>query len=458
MQVEALTSPAGQVTPITAINGTTPNAPGQANFGQLFQLFAGQVGPGVTPDTLNALMPQAIAPQAMLAMLSQTGSPIPLQLLSNPASLVNESQMSQAEMVATDVVAALQTLLGQLDDGTLSAEGLSQMLSEAGLNLDSDSETSLDPATLNGLLSLLAGLQNTPQAVPLDQPTLQPEIVAKPFQALTEVPGTQQAVANLAQQNISAESTFISTLSNESSPELTAFVERIIAVLSQAQPEATSQSQATPTTVTSTIPTTTQNPEFADAVQGVSGATVTAAASEVEPLSTPVLTSAPAQNTAPVHAVSSPVIVERPTNLTTPILNQVAEAIVVTQAEGKTDVRLTLQPEALGQVSVQLQLNDGDLSVRLLAETAQAQVAIRDHLPQLKSALAAQGLQIAGFTLDVGSDGSDLNNAGQQNNHQPQAQPNFWHVATSPEADQPDLMTNQAEQRQLGLSSINYHV
>ena len=87
-----------------------------------------------------------------------------------------------------------------------------------------------------------------------------------------------------------------------------------------------------------------------------------------------------------------------------PALHQVARAVETITQRGEHEVRLQLQPPALGQLLVQLQVSDGDVSVRMLAETGQAQNLIRDHLSELKAALSAQGFQVDQLTVAVGAE------------------------------------------------------
>jgi flagellar hook-length control protein FliK len=86
-----------------------------------------------------------------------------------------------------------------------------------------------------------------------------------------------------------------------------------------------------------------------------------------------------------------------------PVLHQIARAVDVMQQGGGHEVRLQLQPPALGQLLVQLRVSGSDVSVHMLAETAQAQSVIRDHLPELKAALAAQGLQADKMAVTIGN-------------------------------------------------------
>jgi len=97
-----------------------------------------------------------------------------------------------------------------------------------------------------------------------------------------------------------------------------------------------------------------------------------------------------------------------------PALHQIVRAVELISQRGDHEVRLQLQPPALGQLLVQLQVSDGDVSVRMLAETSQAQSLIRDHLPELKAAFTAQGFQVDQLAVAVGADMSAFDMGQQQ--------------------------------------------
>lgn len=104
-----------------------------------------------------------------------------------------------------------------------------------------------------------------------------------------------------------------------------------------------------------------------------------------------------------------------------PALHQIADSVKLIQQQGHSEVRLQLYPKELGQVLVQLNITDGDVSVHLLAENARAHALISEHLPQLKAALNAQGLQVSQANINLGNDASAFNTPG---HHAPDDQPN----------------------------------
>ena len=77
--------------------------------------------------------------------------------------------------------------------------------------------------------------------------------------------------------------------------------------------------------------------------------------------------------------------------------------------QGGVEVRLQLHPESLGDVRVRVRWEGGVLSAHLEAGTPQAQAALEGSLPELRSALQAQGIPVehlqVGLRLDLGSPG-----------------------------------------------------
>ncbi len=161
--------------------------------------------------------------------------------------------------------------------------------------------------------------------------------------------------------------------------------------------------------------------------------TEAAQARATENAPTPQTTDAP----APAMNVAQPTIVAptqpaavpvadappAPTLPDIPALKQLVDTISVLKQNGQTAVRMRLHPASLGQVMVQLQVNDGNVTVQVLAETSKAQALIQNNLPALKAALNAQGLSNGVFDVAVGSDASAFNT--------PRRQPFQWRNSSS---------------------------
>lgn len=100
-----------------------------------------------------------------------------------------------------------------------------------------------------------------------------------------------------------------------------------------------------------------------------------------------------------------------------PALQQIVESVKLIQQNGETEVRLQLRPESLGQVTVQLHMSGGDVSVRMMADTPHAQALLQDNLPQLKAAFTAQGLQVQSLNIDLGQNASTFGSPGREAGH-----------------------------------------
>lgn len=141
-----------------------------------------------------------------------------------------------------------------------------------------------------------------------------------------------------------------------------------------------------------------------------------------------------------------------------PALKQIVDTVELITNRGETSVRLQLHPESLGRVTIQLHTTNGDVVMRVLTETAQAQTLIRDHLPELKAAFANQGLQLSNLMVAVGSDTSTFDQPRQGANGRPfewadENQPGFLKkTSTATDPVRPQWKPG------LGLNSINYQV
>ncbi|MGE0706217.1 MAG: flagellar hook-length control protein FliK, partial [Vicinamibacterales bacterium] len=83
---------------------------------------------------------------------------------------------------------------------------------------------------------------------------------------------------------------------------------------------------------------------------------------------------------------------------------QVIRAIRLQWQHGIGEARLTLQPESLGHVDVQLRVEQGAVTAVLRTETREAASWIRDHHADLRQALADQGLDLDSFEVVVDPD------------------------------------------------------
>ena len=82
---------------------------------------------------------------------------------------------------------------------------------------------------------------------------------------------------------------------------------------------------------------------------------------------------------------------------TTPIkaIDQVADGLVMTVRQGKSEATISLQPAALGAVKVQLSSGQDGLIIRLSAEHDATGDLLRAHMGELREVLAGQQIAVS---------------------------------------------------------------
>lgn len=88
--------------------------------------------------------------------------------------------------------------------------------------------------------------------------------------------------------------------------------------------------------------------------------------------------------------------------------------------DGIRKLELQLEPASLGKIQVSLQMDAAkQLQVHILVDQSQSKQMLDQQLPQLRQALADQGLNLSGFSMDMNSQqgreqASDSSHQGQQ--------------------------------------------
>jgi flagellar hook-length control protein FliK len=101
---------------------------------------------------------------------------------------------------------------------------------------------------------------------------------------------------------------------------------------------------------------------------------------------------------------------------------QVSDALAQATAKENSHLVIKLKPASLGEVQVDLSVEGGKLTARLLASTPEVRDAFVRDLPAFKASLEAQGLRIDQVSVAVRAD-SNFNPQGQD---QGQPQPQAW--------------------------------
>jgi flagellar hook-length control protein FliK len=131
---------------------------------------------------------------------------------------------------------------------------------------------------------------------------------------------------------------------------------------------------------------------------------------------------APALATAPQHADSSAMaaLTAQPRTSTpaagvtpaaplpntpaqaSPLVTQVAGGVRWMLQGGSQEAQLQLHPDSLGQVTIHLRVEGGEVHARLWVTEASSVQAVREGRPHLEASLKEQGLQLGSFDLQQG--------------------------------------------------------
>ncbi|MGD0474086.1 MAG: flagellar hook-length control protein FliK [Candidatus Velthaea sp.] len=123
----------------------------------------------------------------------------------------------------------------------------------------------------------------------------------------------------------------------------------------------------------------------------------------------------PAAAAAATTAPSAPAPVDH-----SAIADQVLRGAFLRTTGGTSEIRLSLVPEALGDVSVKLVVTAGSVAAHVVADTPEAHDALVAAQPQLTKSLAEAGLKLASFSVDLS--GGGFAGFSQQQNQQSQTQ------------------------------------
>ena len=144
------------------------------------------------------------------------------------------------------------------------------------------------------------------------------------------------------------------------------------------------------------------------------------------------------------------------------VAQQVRERLVQLDVkQGSQQIKLTLSPDSLGELKMNLNLQGQKLSVEIVTENRMARDAIVQHVDALKESLARQNITMESFDVTTGGKGSG--NQGQNQNAwrelaKQQQQQQLWASPRSYQTAQANLSSGQAAyQRQQGQSMLDIH-
>ena len=85
----------------------------------------------------------------------------------------------------------------------------------------------------------------------------------------------------------------------------------------------------------------------------------------------------------------------------TEIIQQIVHRVEIDMKEGKSEMRIQLMPENLGDVLVRISMDKGNLSAKVVTENAQIKELIDQNLDQLRINLGEKGINVSSLEVSV---------------------------------------------------------
>ncbi|MBP3284346.1 MAG: flagellar hook-length control protein FliK, partial [Clostridia bacterium] len=86
------------------------------------------------------------------------------------------------------------------------------------------------------------------------------------------------------------------------------------------------------------------------------------------------------------------------------IIEQVAEQVDVTVMEDKSEMVIKLKPDHLGKVTMQISVENGNVTAKFLAESQRVKEILEANFQDLKDMLNKQGMSVQNLSVSIGND------------------------------------------------------
>ena len=86
------------------------------------------------------------------------------------------------------------------------------------------------------------------------------------------------------------------------------------------------------------------------------------------------------------------------------VLKQITEKVDVSILEDKSEMLIKLKPDNLGKVTMQISVENGNISAKFLAESQKVKEILESNMQELKDQLAKQGMAVQEMSVSVGND------------------------------------------------------
>lgn len=94
----------------------------------------------------------------------------------------------------------------------------------------------------------------------------------------------------------------------------------------------------------------------------------------------------------------------------TDIINQIVKKAEIIFTDAKQEMRMQLEPENLGKLTLKLAVEKGLITAKFVAESYEVKQIIESNLNELKNMLKEKGLEVQNFSVSVGQDNKEQNN------------------------------------------------
>ena len=82
------------------------------------------------------------------------------------------------------------------------------------------------------------------------------------------------------------------------------------------------------------------------------------------------------------------------------IIEQISSRMQVQRQAGKNRIELQLEPESLGRVRLELELENTELTARILVDNEQVRSHLEQNLDSLRSSLLRQGFNVGEIQIE----------------------------------------------------------
>ncbi|MBS4539847.1 flagellar hook-length control protein FliK [Clostridium sp. D2Q-11] len=92
------------------------------------------------------------------------------------------------------------------------------------------------------------------------------------------------------------------------------------------------------------------------------------------------------------------------------VINQIKEQVVFNNKGDIQVAKINLKPESLGEVTINLSMQEGSVTGKVLVENQDIKALLENNINQLKEAISSKGINIEGFSVSVGKDSQSHSN------------------------------------------------